>query len=213
MQLVFDCVIVYKYNGVSSSWFPDRWVLLHRNNLGLCCLFSKAVQMWHQRTNGTALILSPIDCGIPSSFLGICHSCVGGEKMFLHFCHSISNVSHSGFNMLTAQWVQNASIWLLGWIFIPVKAFFFFLSNMKITQFWTLLPWKQKNVFRGQVLKYQYYFFRSCITCWASREHFHDELDLGLSACWMQLCFPHFECVASYLYSPLFIRRHWISSF
>lgn len=143
MDLVFDSVTVYICNSVSFSWFPDRFVLSHANSLGVCCLFSKAVQMWHQSTNGTTLIMSPIDCGIQSSFLGICHSCVGSEKMFLHFCHSISSVSHSGSNMLTAQWVLNASIWLWGWIFIPTKAFFFSLflslSNMKIAQFWTLL--------------------------------------------------------------------------
>lgn len=117
---------IYMHSSVCSSWFPDRCVLLVRDNLDVCCWFSRAVQMWHQWTNGTTHILSPIDYGILSSFLGICHSCVGSEKMFLHFCHKISNVLHSGFSMLTALWVLSASIWLLGWIFVSEKAFFLF---------------------------------------------------------------------------------------
>jgi len=44
------------------------------------------------------------------------------------------------------------------------------------------------------------------------RGHFHDELDLGLAAYWIQFGFLHFECVASYVDS-LFEGSHWISVF
>lgn len=143
LYLVSDCAIFYMHNGVCSNWFPDRCVQLHGNNLGVRCWFSRAVQMWHQRTNGTTHILSPIDCGILGFFSGICHSCVGSEKMFLHFCHNISNVLHSGLTcwQLCESWVPPFGYRVE---FLSLRRLFsflfkFFVSNMKITQFWTLL--------------------------------------------------------------------------
>lgn len=152
-----------------------------------------------QRTNGTTDILSPIDCGILSSFLGICHSCVGSEKMFLHFCHNISNVLHSGFSILTALWVLGASSWLLGWIFISEKAFFFFLSKMKITQFWILLDtametekylwWKTIEI---PVLLFLYPLlsFEKIFSWWIGPWSFCTLDAVGLSTFWLygQLC-------------------------
>lgn len=49
------------------------------------------------------------------------------------------------------------------------------------------------------------FFFWSCIPCGALIEHFHDDLDLGLSAYGMQFGFLHFECVTSYVYSSVFV--------